>query len=47
MKSNKEWSLHDVSNTYNECLNILDDKKTLNIMISYKMGNFKENFTII
>jgi hypothetical protein len=45
MQSNKEWSLHDVSNTYDECLNIIDDKKTLNHNdLATKWVSFKEKF---
>ena len=38
-------SLHDVSNTYNECLTIINDKKTLNHSdLASKWEEFKNKF---
>lgn len=43
--NNIEKSLHDVSNTYNECINIINDKKTLNHSdLLKKWESFKNKF---
>ena len=45
MPGNDEISLFDTSNTYTECLNIINDKKTLNHNdLSIKWVNFKQQF---
>lgn len=42
---NQQRSLHDVSNTYNECLSIINDKKMLNHSdLATKWENFKTKF---
>lgn len=43
--NNNEKSLHDVSNTYNECLTIINDKKTLSHKdLATKWETFKNKF---
>lgn len=43
--NNNEKSLHDVSNTYNECLTIINDKKTLSHKdLAKKWETFKNKF---
>lgn len=43
--NNSEKSLHDVSNTYNECLTIINDKKTLSHKdLEKKWVTFKNKF---
>lgn len=45
MNNEEEHPLHDVSNTYNECLDIINDKKILNHTdLASKWENFKNKF---
>jgi len=45
MKNMNEISIHDTSTTYKDCLDIINDKKTLNHSeLSIKWENFKNKF---
>ena len=46
MKNMNEISIHDTSTTYKDCLDIINDKKTLNHSeLSIKWENFKNKFS--